>query len=504
MSQKKTVLAILDGWGIGSNPSVDAIAQGDTPFYDHLITSYPTATLTTFGTEVGLPEGQMGNSEVGHLNIGAGRVVYQDLARINKAIADNTLLDQPAIVEAIKYAKDNNKPVHFIGLLSDGGVHAHIDHLINLVQGFSKQGIQDIRVHSFLDGRATAPDGGARYLKELQNATADTTAQLVSVIGRYYAMDRDMRWERIKKAHDLLTRGIGHKTDDLIAAVKESYVQGVTDEFMEPIIVDQDKTISDGDVVFFINFRTDRPREITMALTQDAQPEHDMKPLDLHFVTMTQYSQAFTGLHVVFKKDLLPKTIGEVLSQEGKTQVRIAETEKYPHVTFFFNGGREAVFEGEHRILIPSPKVATYDLQPEMSAEELTDKICAYIDSDTPDFICLNYANADMVGHTGDFSAAQKAVATVDASLKRLVESALAQDYHIIVIADHGNSDYMINDDGSPHTAHTVNPVPIIYISRDTTEAKLSNGKLADIAPTLLSLMDIDRPAEMTGHILIS
>jgi len=458
MSQKKTLLAILDGWGIGSNPSVDAIAQGDTPFYDHLITSYPTATLTTFGNEVGLPEGQMGNSEVGHLNIGAGRIVYQDLARINKAITDNTLLDQLAIVEAIQYANDNNKPVHFIGLLSDGGVHAHINHLINLVKGFSEQGIQDIRVHAFLDGRDTSPDGGARYLQELQNATADTPAQLVSVIGRYYAMDRDMRWERIKKAYDLLTRGIGHQTDDLIAAVKESYEQGITDEFMEPIIIDQDKTISDGDVVFFTNFRTDRPREITIALTQDALPDHDMKPLDLHFVTMTKYSQAFKGLHVVFNKDLLPKTIGEVLSQEGKTQVRIAETEKYPHVTFFFNGGREAVFEGEH----------------------------------------------DMVGHTGDFIAAQKAVATVDSSLRRLVESALAQDYHIIVIADHGNSDFMINEDGSPHTAHTVNPVPIIYISKDTSQAKLSSGKLADIAPTLLSLMDIDRPPEMTGDILIS
>jgi len=504
MSQKKTVLAILDGWGIGRNPSVDAIAQADTPFYDHLMASYPAATLTTFGTEVGLPEGQMGNSEVGHLNIGAGRIVYQDLARINKAIEDGILLDQEIIVQAIQYARDNNKPVHFIGLLSDGGVHAHIDHLINLITGFSAQGIQDIRVHSFLDGRDTAPDSGIGYLQKLIKETAHTTAQLVSVVGRYYAMDRDMRWERIKKAYDLLTRGIGRKTEDIIAAVQESYEQGVTDEFLEPIITDHDKTISDGDVVFFINFRTDRPREITMALTQEAYPDYDMTPLDLHFVTMTQYSQAFRDLHVVFKKDLLSKTIGEVLSQAGKTQVRIAETEKYPHVTFFFNGGREAVFEGEHRILVPSPKVATYDLKPEMSAIEVTDKICAYIDSESPDFICLNYANADMVGHTGDFSAAKKAVTTVDSSLKRLVESALAQDYHIIVIADHGNSDFMINEDGSPHTAHTVNPVPIIYIARDTAELKLSNGKLADIAPTLLSLMDIDRPAEMTGDILIS
>ena len=504
MSQKKTVLAILDGWGIGSNPSVDAIAQGDTPFYDHLLTSYPSATLTTYGAEVGLPEGQMGNSEVGHLNIGAGRIVYQDLARINKAIEDHTLLDQQAIVTAIQYARDHNKPVHFIGLLSDGGVHAHIDHLIQLVDGFSRQGIEDIRVHSFLDGRDTAPDGGSGYLKKLQDETAHTSATLVSVIGRYYAMDRDMRWERIRIAYDLLTRGIGQKTDDLVAAVEGYYEQGITDEFMEAIITDQDKIIRDGDVVFFINFRTDRPREITMALTQDAQPDHDMTPLDLHFVTMTQYSQAFRGLHVVFSKDLLQKTLGEVISQAGKTQVRIAETEKYPHVTFFFSGGREAVFDGEHRILVPSPKVATYDLQPEMSAIELTDKICAYIDSDAPDFICLNYANADMVGHTGDFHAAQKAVATVDSSLKRLVESALAQDYHIIVIADHGNSDFMINEDGSPHTAHTLNPVPIIYIARDQTDVKLNNGKLADIAPTLLSLMHIDRPVDMTGDNLIT
>jgi 2,3-bisphosphoglycerate-independent phosphoglycerate mutase len=504
MSQKKTVLAILDGWGIGSKPSVDAIAQADTPFYDHLMSSYPSAELITYGTEVGLPEGQMGNSEVGHLNIGAGRIVYQDLARINKAISDHTLLDQQAIVEAIQYARDHNKPVHFIGLLSDGGVHAHIDHLIELINGFSDQGVQDIRVHSFLDGRDTAPDGGARYLKQLKEKTAKTTAQLVSVIGRYYAMDRDMRWERIKKAYDLLTRGIGQKSEDIIATVEDFYDKGITDEFMEPIITDQDKIIRDGDVVFFINYRTDRPREITMALTQDAQPDHDMTPLDLHFVTMTQYSQAFKGLHVVFKKDLLSNTIGEVLSWAGKTQVRIAETEKYPHVTFFFNGGREAVFEGEHRILVPSPKVATYDLQPEMSAGEVTDKICAYINSDTPDFICLNYANADMVGHTGDFSAAQSAVTTVDASLKRLVETALALDYHIIVIADHGNSDFMINEDGSPHTAHTLNPVPIIYVANDIADIKLSSGKLADIAPTLLSLMDIDRPVEMTGDILLS
>lgn len=504
MNQKKTVLAILDGWGIGNNPTVDAIAQGDTPYYDHLISSYPSATLTTYGTEVGLPAGQMGNSEVGHLNIGAGRIVYQDLARINKAIEDKNLLDQQTIVEAIKYAKDNNKPVHFIGLLSDGGVHAHIYHLTNLIKGFSAQGIDDINVHAFLDGRDTAPDGGARYLQQLKDEIADTKADIVSVIGRYFAMDRDMRWERIKKAYDLLTRGIGAKTDDIIASVKQSYDQGVTDEFMEPIITDTNKTIKDGDVVFFINFRTDRPREITMVLTQEPQPEHDMTPLNLHFVTMTQYSQAFKGLHVVFRKDLLPKTIGEVISAAGKTQVRIAETEKYPHVTFFFNGGREAVFEGEHRILVPSPKVATYDLQPEMSATEITDKICAYIDSDTPDFICLNYANADMVGHTGDFGAAQLAVASVDSSLKRLVESALAKDYHIIVIADHGNSDYMINEDGSPHTAHTLNPVPIIYVANDITQAKLKDGKLADIAPTLLSLMNIDRPEEMTGDILIA
>lgn len=504
MNHKKTLLAILDGWGLGEKPEVDAIAQGDTPYYDYLMSNYPNSELITHGSEVGLPIGQMGNSEVGHLNIGAGRIVYQELARINKAIRDNTLLNEKTIQNAISYAKKHNKPVHFMGLLSDGGVHAHIKHMIALVNGFKSEGIDDLRIHAFLDGRDTDPNGGAEYLDRLIHGTSESDPSIVSVIGRYYAMDRDMRWERIQRAYDLLVNGKGVETDDVISTVRSFYKKDITDEFMEPIILDSSKTIQEGDVVFFINFRTDRPRELTMALTQQDLPEYDMKTLDLHFVTMTEYNQEFKDLNIVFTKNLLPKTLGEVLSAAGRSQVRIAETEKYPHVTFFFNGGREAVFDGEHRIMVPSPKVATYDLQPEMSAVEITNQICSYIDSDSPDFICLNYANADMVGHTGDFEAAKVAVATVDECLKRLVNTALEQDYHIIVIADHGNSDYMINEDGSPHTAHTTNLVPVIYVANDVEEITISNGKLADIAPTLLSLMDIKIPDEMTGNILVS
>ena len=503
MIKNKVLLAILDGWGIGQNPKVDAIAQADTPCYDRLIKQYPSANLITFGSDVGLPDGQMGNSEVGHLNIGAGRVVYQELARINKAISEQTLLKERVIKEALSKAKELNKPVHFIGLVSDGGVHAHIDHLISLVNGFSAEGVDDIRIHAFLDGRDTSPDGGADYLSRLVAETSESHAKVASVIGRYYAMDRDLRWDRVKKAYDLLVKGIGKQVVDPILEVRNYYEQGITDEFMEPIISDPELRIKDGDIVFFINFRTDRPRELTTVLTQESMPDHDMHKLDLHFLTMTEYNQAFKGLKVVFKKDLLPNTIGKVIEDHGGTQVRIAETEKYPHVTYFFNGGREEPFNGEERILIQSPQVATYDLQPEMSAKEITEAIVQSVEHNTPDFICLNYANADMVGHTGDFMAAQKAVETVDQQLNILVEKALAKEYHIIVIADHGNSDYMINDDGSPHTAHTTNLVPIMYISPSQHAAKLSNGRLADIATTILSIMKIQIPKEMTGINLI-
>ncbi len=505
MQNKKALLVILDGWGKGKIASVDAIQQGATPCYDSLLEKYPNANLVTYGEEVGLPEGQMGNSEVGHLNIGAGRIVYQELARINKAIKDDTLMSEATIAEAIAYAKEKKKTVHFLGLLSDGGVHSHINHLKALVSGFAAEGIDSIKIHGFMDGRDTDPQGGADYIRELQEAIADTPATIATLIGRYYAMDRDLRWERIKKAYDLLVKGIGTKAKDAVAALEDSYAQNITDEFIEPTIIDEDAQIKEGDVVFFINFRTDRPRQITRALTQESFEEYDMQPLSLYFVTMTEYDKTYEGLHVVFTKDLLKNTLGEVVQDAGLTQVRIAETEKYPHVTFFFSGGREAGYDGEYRILVSSPKVATYDLAPEMSAVEVTDKICAYINSDHPDFICLNYANADMVGHTGDFDAAKVAVETVDTCLSRLIDTALADDYEIIVIADHGNSDFMINEDGSPNTAHTTNLVPLIYVSADPeAPTAIKDGKLADVAPTILGLMGVDLPIEMTGDNLLA
>lgn len=504
MKNRKVLLAILDGWGKGLKKESDAIYQADTPYYDHLIMSYPNANLVTFGMDVGLPKGQMGNSEVGHLNIGAGRIVYQDLARINKAIEDNTLMNEEAIRSGIRYAIEHGRPIHIIGLLSDGGVHSHIDHIIALIKGISAAGVLQIYVHAFMDGRDTDPQGGEHYVKSLTQSMNGTSAKLATIIGRYYAMDRDNRWERVKKAYDLLVNGIGEVVDDPIAYLGSSYAKGITDEFIEPLIVNKEGTIHDGDVILFANFRTDRPRELVKVLSQEDMPEFDMKKLNLYFITMTNYDKTFKNIKVVYDKDLLKNTLGEVISHNDLTQIRIAETEKYPHVSFFFSGGREKPYNGEDRIMIPSPKVATYDLAPEMSAREITAAITDYIRSSHPDFICLNYANTDMVGHTGDFKAAMKAAETVDDCLRQLVDTALADNYEVIIIADHGNSDYMINEDGSPNTAHTTNLVPFIYVTNRSLDGiKAKDGKLADIAPTILHLMSLDAPEEMTGDILI-
>ncbi len=504
MDQKRSMLVILDGWGIGNRPSVDAIGSAHTPYYDLLLQEYPHAHLTTYGEEVGLPEGQMGNSEVGHLNLGAGRIVYQDLARINKAIKEDTLATMPEILHLIRYAKDHDKPVHLMGLLSDGGVHAHIDHLKELCHILHKAGVSQAYIHVFTDGRDTDPEGGKDYIADLQPTLDETGYSIASVIGRYYAMDRDTRWERIKVAYDLLIHGRGKEIDDPVKGLQASYDEGVTDEFIAPIICNIEGVIKEGDAVLFFNYRTDRPRQLVRALTQESFEKYDMHRRSLYMVTMTQYSQSFEDVHVVYQKEDLQRTIGEVISASGLTQVRIAETEKYPHVTFFFNGGREDPFGGEDRILIPSPKVATYDLAPEMSAREVTAAIRDRIKSNPPNFICLNFANADMVGHTGDLSAAQKACEVVDTCLSEVVVTALEQQYEIMIIADHGNADIMANEDGSPHTAHTTNPVPVIYVSNRAVQASIVSGKLADIAPTLLSLMGVERPDEMTGKILVN
>ncbi|MCB0601496.1 MAG: 2,3-bisphosphoglycerate-independent phosphoglycerate mutase [Saprospiraceae bacterium] len=503
----KGFLIILDGWGHGPDPSRSAIAQANTPFVDALYRDYPNSELITYGEDVGLPEGQMGNSEVGHLNIGAGRIVYQELARINKAIRDRTLFDNPTLNNAFHQAAKSGKPVHFIGLVSDGGVHSHINHLKALIEMAESCGCEKVFIHAFMDGRDTDPKSGVGYLRDLQHFLQGRHAQIATVIGRYFAMDRDKRWERVKLAYDLLVHGEGRKTLDPVSAVESSYHEGVTDEFLKPIVVTDMEghplaRIQDGDTVMCFNFRTDRPRQITQVLTQQDFPEQGMKALKLDYVTMTEYDKEFKGLQVVFTTDNLVNTMGEVVSSQGLTQVRIAETEKYPHVSFFFSGGREEKFPGEDRILIPSPKVATYDLQPEMSAIEVTDAIMNRISNDPPDFICLNFANTDMVGHTGVFTAAIKAAETVDTCLSRLIPLAIEKKYRLVIIADHGNSDYMINDDGTPNTAHTKNPVPCIVIYPGH-HYEVSDGILADVAPTLLHLMGIAQPREMTGHSLI-
>lgn len=506
MDASKALLVILDGWGLGNRPAADAIAQAKTPVFDQLWENNPHATLVTYGEEVGLPEGQMGNSEVGHLNIGAGRVVYQSFARINKAIRDGELAEQPDLQAALKLARDKNKKVHLMGLVSDGGVHSHLNHLLELCRIATEAGNQSVYIHAFTDGRDVAPTSAATYLTTLLDAIKDSPVKLADITGRFYAMDRDSRWERIRVAYDALVKGEGETSDDPITTIKERYAAGITDEFLEPIICagGQGK-IEAGDVVLFFNFRTDRPRQLTRALTQEDFPAQGMKVVpELHFVTMTQYDEKFSDITVLFKPDALHKTMGEVVSLAGKTQVRIAETEKYAHVTFFFNGGLEEEFPGERRILIDSPReVNTYDEKPEMSALEVTDAITKDMVEHQPDFICLNYANTDMVGHTGIMSAAMAAAEAVDQCLGKLLTTALQEEYQVIIIADHGNSDVMSTETGEPHTAHTTNPVPIIYAGKHTAEIRLkTDGKLGDIAPTLLYLMGIPQPAEMTGQVL--
>lgn len=505
---KKAILMILDGWGNGDGSKSDVIAQTPTPNWDKLVKKYPTSYLLASGEHVGLPDGQMGNSEVGHLNIGAGRVVYQDLVKINKACQDNSIKQNEEVVNAFTYAKEKGKKIHFLGLVSDGGVHSSMDHLFKLTEIAKDYGIENSFVHCFMDGRDTDPKSGLGFLKQLQGQLDATTGKIASVTGRYYAMDRDNRWERIEKAYDVMVKGEGTKSTDVLASVQTSYDNDITDEFIDPIVnVDEDNQpvglIEDGDVVIFFNFRNDRPKEITKALSQQDFPEQGMKKLDLYYCTMTPYDPTFKGMHVFFDKDNVTETLGEIVAKAGKTQLRIAETEKYAHVTFFFSGGQEAEFEGEHRILCPSPKVATYDLKPEMSAHDIKDSVIEDMKTKAPDFICLNFANGDMVGHTGVYEAISKAISTVDECTQNVVDAALENGYEAIIIADHGNADNAVNADGSPNTAHSLNPVPFIYVS-DKADAKVENGILADVAPSICKIMGIEQPVAMTGKCLIS
>jgi 2,3-bisphosphoglycerate-independent phosphoglycerate mutase len=508
MQSNKTILVIMDGWGLGKVKSSDAIQNAQTPFVSSLYAKYPNTTLTTCGELVGLPDGQMGNSEVGHLNLGAGRIVYQELQRINVAVRDGSFFKNEVLLKAIRHSKDTKKPLHLIGLVSDGGVHSHTNHLKALVTLCAKEGLQDVFIHAFTDGRDTDPKSGLGYVTDLQRHLNETAGKIASVSGRYYAMDRDKRWERVKLAYDALANGIGEKATDALAAIEQSYAANVTDEFIKPtVIVGSDQkplaTIQDGDSVICFNFRTDRCREITEVLSQTDMPEFGMKKLSLNYTTMTEYDKTFKNVNVVFENDNLNNTLGEILANHGKKQIRIAETEKYPHVSFFFSGGRETPFEGERRLMIPSPKVATYDLKPEMSAIELTDAIVPEIEKESADFICLNYANADMVGHTGVFSAAIKAVETVDKCVERVVTAALAHGYIVFLTADHGNADYLINEDGTPNTAHTMNLVPLFIIDKNF-KGDIKPGKLGDIAPTILTMMNLPIPPEMTGDVLVS
>lgn len=504
--QKKVALIILDGWGYGRNDESNAIVAAHTPFFDSLISNYPNSKLEASGMAVGLPAGQMGNSEVGHMNLGAGRVVYQELGRIHKAVEDNEFPENPVLKEAFEYAKRTGKSVHFIGLVSDGGVHSHIRHVKGLCDAANIYNLDKVFIHAFLDGRDTDPKSGLGFITDLEEHIEGSNIKLASAIGRYYAMDRDNRWERVKLAYDLMVNGLGETTTSITNAIKESYLKDVTDEFIKPIVhVDANgapvAVIQEGDVVICFNFRTDRGREITVALTQKGFPEYNMHPLNLHYITMVPYDETFKNVQVVFSKDDLTQTLGEILQDAGKNQIRIAETEKYPHVTFFFSGGREKEFINEKRLLVPSPKVATYDLQPEMSAEGIRDAIIPELKSGWADFIVLNFANTDMVGHTGVFSAVVKAAETADACTKAVVETGLANGYSFIIIADHGNADYMINDDGSPNTAHTTNLVPCIIIDNDVTTVK--DGKLGDIAPTVLKILGVHIPEKMTGNVLV-
>ena len=503
MEDKKIILVIMDGWGLGKIKSSDAIQNADVPFVSSLYSKYPNTTLVTCGEAVGLPAGQMGNSEVGHLNLGAGRIVYQELERINVAIRNGEFKKNKALLDTIQYAKNNNKPLHVMGLLSDGGVHSHIEHLKAITTICKEEGLQNVLIHAFTDGRDTDPKSGLHFLKELQQHLQNTTGQIATITGRYYAMDRDKRWERIKIAYDALVNGIGRTTPDILGAVEQSYGMDVTDEFIKPIIRENlDATIKDGDAVLCFNFRTDRCREITQVLTQTPLPDFGMEPMQLYYTTMSRYDHTFKNINVIFETDDLKNTLGDILAQHNKKQIRIAETEKYPHVTFFFSGGREVPFEGEKRIMIPSPKVATYNLQPEMSAYELTEALLPEIKNKTADFICLNFANTDMVGHTGVWEAVIKAAETVDKCVKKVVTTALESGYTIFLTADHGNADYMINEDGTPNTAHTVNPVPFFIIDKEW-KGNVKSGKLGDLAPTILTMMQLPIPKEMTGNILI-
>ena len=503
---KKVILMILDGWGKSPDPKISAIDNANTPFIDSLYTKYPNAQLRTDGLNVGLPEGQMGNSEVGHMNLGAGRIVYQDLAKINLAVANKTLSQEKPLRHAFDYAKKNNKAVHFLGLVSDGGVHSHTSHLRGLIDVAQAQGVQNMFVHAFTDGRDVDPKSGVKYITDLQDYLQKTNAKLASVIGRYYAMDRDKRWERVKLAYDLLVNGMGAKTQNIIKSINESYANNITDEFIKPLVLTDTNNnpltvIKEDDVVVFFNFRTDRGRELTEALSQKDFHEQNMHKLNLYYVTMTNYDDTYSNVHVVYDKDNITETLGEVLEKANKKQIRIAETEKYPHVTFFFSGGREEPFKGETRILKNSPKVATYDLQPEMSAFELKDALIPELKKGEVDFVCLNFANGDMVGHTGVMSAAIKACEAVDVCVKEVIETALENNYTTIIIADHGNCETMINPDGSPNTAHTTNPVPIILVDKELKNIK--NGVLGDIAPTILDLMNIPQPQVMTCKSLL-
>ena len=499
----KVLLMILDGWGIAKDPHVSAIDLAQTPFMDSLPGKYPQTTLQASGLSVGLPEGQMGNSEVGHMNLGAGRIVYQDLVKINLAFQDGSIRENATIKTLMEQTKNGNGRLHLMGLVSDGGVHAHHHHLMGLLTIAHDYGLKDVFVHAFTDGRDCDPKSGLGFLEEVIHHTTTTTGKLATVVGRYFAMDRDKRWERVQLAYDLLIRGKGEASSDPLATIRARYTQGETDEFLKPILIDPAGLIQPGDVVLNFNFRTDRGREITQVLTQEAFPDYNMQPLDLQYFTLTKYDDTFKNIPVVFEKDNLQNTLGEVLAQAGKTQIRIAETEKYPHVTFFFSGGRETPFDGERRLLCPSPKVATYDLMPEMSAYDIRDAIVPELQRATADFVCLNFANPDMVGHTGVMDAAKKACEVVDACAQAVVEAALSQDYVTIIIADHGNADCMQNEDGTPNTAHTTQPVPCFMVGNNLGHLQLQPGVLGDIAPTILHLMGVQKPKEMTGNLLI-
>src|SRR6478672_6551457 len=507
VNMKKVILVIMDGWGLGKVAASDAIQHSNVPFVSSLYKKYPHTTLTTCGEAVGLPEGQMGNSEVGHLNLGAGRIVYQELQRINVAIRDGELAKNKVILDSILYAKNNNKPLHLLGLVSNGGVHSHINHLKAILSLCKEHALEQVFIHAFTDGRDCDPKSGLEFITELIAHADKTVGKIATVNGRYYAMDRDNRWERIKLSYDAMVNGIGEKSNDPVTAITNSYSENITDEFIKPTVITNTNgeplaTIKGGDAVICFNFRTDRCREITKALTQVDFPQFNMHTLPLHYTTMTEYDATFKNVHVIFETDNLTHTIGEVIEENGLKQIRIAETEKYPHVTFFFSGGREKPFEGESRLMCPSPKVATYDLQPEMSAFEVTNAIVPEIEKEEASFICLNYANADMVGHTGIWKAAIKAVETVDKCVERVVTAALQHGYTVFLTADHGNADYMINEDGTPNTAHTLNPVPFFIIDKEW-KGHIQPGKLGDLAPTILTMMGLPIPKEMTGNVLI-